>query len=250
MFTCEGDVTTVSQSLVCDFRPDCPDGTDESFCEYPSCTDLRCPNGQCITSIYRCNEYSDCLDHADESSCPRGSVAYIPRFRKMEEKLLFYVNLDGTGYFTQQVMAKDEPCPQSHFRCQSDSRYCLPVYTRCNGLSDCLYGEDEQDCAAAICPGFYRCRSSSVCVHWDHLCDGWGQCPQRDDELLCDMTCPEDCLCQGHSFLCNKPFPPDLFPQLRAVDASGSQMALTDFSQNPYLIYLSLPHCSLYNTLL
>ncbi|KAL8578993.1 hypothetical protein ACOMHN_001955 [Nucella lapillus] len=45
-----------------------------------------------------------------------------------------------------------------------------------------------------------RCRASTVCLHGDHLCDGWGQCPQRDDELMCDMTCPEGCLCEARLY--------------------------------------------------
>ncbi|KAL8568766.1 hypothetical protein ACOMHN_054553 [Nucella lapillus] len=199
------------------------------------------------TLIYnRCNQYSDCLDDSDEIECPDDS-SYLVWFKDDDRKLWVYVSLDGTGYFTRHVMSADQLCPDSHYPCQTESLYCLPVYTRCNGFADCVHGEDEQDCETVTCPGFYRCRSSTVCVHGHHLCDGWGQCPQRDDELMCDFTCPESCLCQGHAFLCNKPFPSDRYSQLRYLDATGSNMSLADFDRNAYLVHLKLSQCFISN---
>nr|KAG5686644.1 hypothetical protein BaRGS_013431 [Batillaria attramentaria] len=78
---------------------------------------------------------------------------------------------------------------------EGESNYCLPVYVRCNGVHDCVGHEDEADCENFTCPGFYRCRASPVCVHVDHLCDGMARCPQRDDEWLCGVKCPEGCRC-------------------------------------------------------
>nr|KAG5686645.1 hypothetical protein BaRGS_013432 [Batillaria attramentaria] len=61
---------------------------------------------------------------------------------------------------------------KQHLHCESN--YCLPVYVRCNGVYDCVGHEDEADCESYTCPGFYRCRASSVCVHVDHLYrSGW-----------------------------------------------------------------------------
>nr|KAG5686927.1 hypothetical protein BaRGS_018916 [Batillaria attramentaria] len=71
---------------------------------------------------------------------------------------------------------------------------CLPVYVRCNDVYDCPGHEDEADCDTYTCPGFYRCRASRVCVHRDHVCDGNYHCPQRDDELFCQLDCPDNFL--------------------------------------------------------
>nr|KAG5702060.1 hypothetical protein BaRGS_032309 [Batillaria attramentaria] len=45
---------------------------------------------------------------------------------------------------------------------------------------------------------------------------------QMDDELLCDLTCPEGCRCQGLAFVCNQSFPASSYPDLRYLDASVS----------------------------
>ncbi|KAL8609058.1 hypothetical protein ACOMHN_059871 [Nucella lapillus] len=78
------------------------------------------------------------------TDCPEES-SYLAWFKDSDTKHWLYLNLDGAGYFTQQGMATDNSCPNSHYRCQAESLYCLPVYTRCNGFADCIHGEDEQD---------------------------------------------------------------------------------------------------------
>ena len=143
-------------------------------------------------------------------------------------------------------MNSNETCPETHYRCPGEYNDCLPVFTRCNDWYDCVDNEDEEGCENFTCPGFYRCFNSTVCVHADHLCDGWPHCPQHDDEWLCNMTCPAQCLCQGHMFLCSKPFPAHLFPHLRYLDARQSGMTPSDLNNNFYMVHLSLSHCSLH----
>ena len=241
MYSCSSGETEVSYSLLCDFRQDCADNSDESFCYHPPCTQFTCTNGQCVSLSKHCNKQTDCLDDSDEKNCPLVSVDMTSQ----NQNNAFLVNLDGRGYFTQQVMNLTDPCPGTHYRCTKEWFYCLPVYTRCNGFFDCIFHEDERDCEAWTCPGLYRCRDSTVCVDAVHMCDGWPQCPQRDDEWLCDMTCPAQCLCQGHAFLCRQPFSAHLFPQLRYLDARGSGMTPSDLRNNTYIVRLSLAQCSI-----
>ena len=97
-----------------------------------------------------------------------------------------------------------------------------------------------------VCPGFYRCRSSKVCVHLSQLCDGWPQCPQRDDEWLCDSTCPHPhCRCQGWAFVCRTAFAAHQHLQLRYLDASWSGMTLHNLSLHVYLVRLHMRWCGL-----
>jgi hypothetical protein len=78
------------------------------------------------------------------------------------------------------------------------------------------------------------------------VCDGWAQCPQRDDEWLCDENpCPDGCVCQGLAFVCRQPSHLQLFPNLRYLDGSGSGLSLSDLQSNVYLMHLVLTWCGL-----
>ena len=242
VFTCSDGVTRISYTLVCDFWHHCKDGSDETFCQHPSCDAFACSNGQCVSYSKRCDLVSDCLDDSDEQSC-EGYAFLQLLVREIKSPVL--INFDGMYYFTPKEMGSFETCPETHYRCPGEYNDCLPVYTLCNGWYDCMDHEDEQACGNLTCPGFYRCFNSTVCVHADHLCDGWPHCAQGDDEWLCDMICPAQCLCQGHVFLCSKPFPVHLFTHLRYLDAQGTDMKPSDLANNSYIVHLNLSGCSL-----
>ena len=138
--------------------------------------------------------------------------------------------------------SRDSACPETHFWCP-DKDYCLPVYVRCNGVNDCPGHEDEEGCDAYTCPGFYRCRASKVCVPIDHVCDEWPLCPQQDDELLCNLTCPSQCTCHGLAFFCGSVFAVNDFPDLHYLDARGSGMKVHQLGDNHMLVHLGLARC-------
>ncbi|KAL8613509.1 hypothetical protein ACOMHN_007552 [Nucella lapillus] len=136
MFPCEDGITTVQHSMVCDFRQDCPDNSDESFCEHPSRTGFLCSNGQYALRGQRCNEHSDCADDSDEKNCDDNYGAlcqFCSEFTYEAVNQIWYINLDGSGSFTWQLMLADQPCPDSHYQCTAELLDCLPIYTRCNG---------------------------------------------------------------------------------------------------------------------
>ena len=136
----------------------------------------------------------------------------------------------------------DTECPETHFWC-SDKDFCLPVFVRCNGVYDCPGHEDEEGCDMYTCPGFYRCRASSICIHTTHICDDWPLCPQQDDELLCNRSCPRQCTCHGLAFFCSHVFAAHQYPDLRYLDVRGSGMKLHQLDENYMLIHLSLARC-------
>ncbi|PVD27182.1 hypothetical protein C0Q70_12336 [Pomacea canaliculata] len=68
MFLCLDNSNTLPYSLVCDFRLDCSDGSDENLCtRNQTCAGFRCLNGQCIASGKLCDAYKDCWDGSDEN---------------------------------------------------------------------------------------------------------------------------------------------------------------------------------------
>ena len=139
--------------------------------------------------------------------------------------------------------SKPVPCPETHLQCD-DGGYCLPVFVRCNGVYDCPGKEDERGCRDAVCPGYYRCRGSAVCLHPDHVCDQFPQCPQQDDELLCNFTCPVFCVCLGLVFKCSHHVE-EISDNPRALNISGSNISLLHLLKFTMLIFLDLSSCRL-----
>ena len=245
-FLCATMEEYIPHTFVCDFKKDCVDASDEVFCVHGShnCSGFTCDNGQCVSYQMMCDAYIDCEDGSDEQYCREKRLEFYPRHTRHNPPAI--INFDGFGLVTQAAMSEYEPCPDTHFRCPGKLNYCMPVYVLCNGVYDCIGREDEAGCDSGVtCPGFYRCWDSAVCVHPDHICDGWPQCPRDDDELLCNLTCPHQCHCQGLAFLCREPFPARDFPDLRYLDASGSGMKLGDLAENTYLISALLKFCRL-----
>ncbi|KAL8559361.1 hypothetical protein ACOMHN_045081 [Nucella lapillus] len=247
MFMCDDGAKTTSYTVVCDYREDCNDGSDETFCVHnTSCAGFLCHNRQCVDNEKRCNLEKDCLDHSDEEMCEEEIV----RFRKYSKirpvvRLPPPVAIDFNkdGEYTQVPLSDYDACLDTHFRC-ADS-FCLPVYVRCNGVKDCTGGEDELKCHLYQCEGFYHCRSSAVCVHADHMCDGWPQCPDHDDEWLCQWTCPPGCRCQGLALECTRSVSLSSFHDVRYLDARGAGMKPQDVPDLRYLVWLSLSSCGI-----
>ena len=181
------------------------------------------------------------MDKTDEERCGENRAAIMG---KPEPNTLATLNEFGDLVFTS-FPAGTTTCPETHFVCPGDG-YCLPVYLRCNGVSDCPGREDEADCNGYTCPGFYRCRGFlGTCLHADHVCDGWPQCPQHDDERFCGLTCPENCTCVGHALFCHRNFPARLSERARYLDASDSGLKPFRLSKHTMLIHLSLANCDL-----
>ena len=243
-FLCDDEVTKVYYTLVCNFRQDCLDGSDEFFCQHPPCDGFTCTSGQCVSYAKRCDIVSDCTDDSDEKDC---SEYYEFKIKSEVLPPPVLVKFDGVHSFIKVRMNSDQTCPDTHYRCPGEYNDCLPVFTRCNGWYDCMDNEDEEACKEMTCPGFYRCFHSTVCVHPDNLCDSWPHCPHRDDEWLCYTTCPIQCLCQGHAFVCSRPFSIHQFPQLRYLNAEGSKMEMSDLDNHPHIVHLILRLCFLTN---
>ncbi|KAK7474547.1 hypothetical protein BaRGS_00034192 [Batillaria attramentaria] len=71
-FLCANQHVHVPYTLMCDFRDDCGDESDENFCVFPTCLSSSrhpCDNGQCILQKKYCDGAHDCLDSSDERNC-------------------------------------------------------------------------------------------------------------------------------------------------------------------------------------
>ncbi|XP_022109461.1 low-density lipoprotein receptor-related protein 12-like [Acanthaster planci] len=72
------------------------------------------------------------------------------------------------------------------FQCEN-STFCISSRAVCNGLKNCPYGFDEQQCYSISCPEFFQCRETRECIFWDQVCDGTKHCLIGDDETNCDL---------------------------------------------------------------
>jgi hypothetical protein len=79
-FACEDDSATVHYSLLCDFRRDCADGSDETFCAHGArCSGFTCRNGQCLSRARDCDSVPDCWDGSDEECEPVFLLSAVTR---------------------------------------------------------------------------------------------------------------------------------------------------------------------------
>ena len=122
------------------------------------------------------------------------------------------VTLDGWGLSKLHEWANStanhlfsDSCGEGFFQCRDG--YCIPSFLLTNGEQDCPWGEDEAVATTNVsCLGYYRCRGSGSCVHVTHVCDGVIHCPEKDDEMYCDLTCPQGCRCEGYAYVCSRMF--------------------------------------------
>ncbi|GFQ76332.1 low-density lipoprotein receptor-related protein 1B, partial [Trichonephila clavata] len=94
--------------------------------------------------------------------------------------------------------------PKFDSGCRSDSQMicqdgtCIDTIRVCDGVKDCSFGEDDQNCGIATCPpGQFQC-DGSRCVDERRRCDSRPDCADRSDEADCEK--PK--ACQPDEFRC------------------------------------------------
>ena len=99
----------------------------------------------------------------------------------------------------------------------------------------------------------FRCHRTSICLPLDMVCDGVRHCPEGDDELMCNITCPFNCTCHALSVSCighsnvHDVLDLNMSSPLRKIDLSYSPLDLdfVVFEVFYYLIELILSHCGI-----
>ncbi|CAL1298849.1 unnamed protein product [Larinioides sclopetarius] len=136
---------------------------------------LSCTSGECISILKRCDGHEDCRDGSDELGCHRTQTSnFIP-------------NADGGCRSDNQMICEDGTC--------------IDTIRVCDGVRDCSFGEDEQNCGITTCPpGQFQC-DGSRCVDERRRCDGRPDCADGFDESDCEAT-PGTGTCRADEFKC------------------------------------------------
>ena len=101
------------------------------------------------------------------------------------------------------------------------------------------------------CKGLYRCHRSTTCLSLNAICDGVLHCPRGDDEVACNITCPDKCSCNGAVLTCRHDEIATILSQMprstRKLNLAFSQfdnstLFIGDF---PHLAELILANCNL-----
>ncbi|KAK7105788.1 sortilin-related receptor-like isoform X2 [Littorina saxatilis] len=243
-FKCNVSGECISFYSKCNGYHDCDDRSDEINCPNTTCsTEYRqCNNGHCVFRSWFCDGDNDCGDHSDEANCtttpPAPTTAQVNVTCSLGEYSCtngfcvdmssFCDGFDDCGdqsdeeycdyyYWTTTIPAV---CRHDQFACNSGQ--CIPMHSRCdNNPGDCRDNSDEMDCSFSCGASSFECYDSrnasrdTRCIWGSWQCDGDLDCPNGEDERLCNGTetcpsthfrCVESGECIWHRLKCNGAF--------------------------------------------
>lgn len=123
-----------------------------------------CDDG-CISNEKYCDVEFDCFSLSDENDCARKKLTdpmkseFLEKFRQRKKCIVKYNSMNtlitkARYPFHHLINCTNIKCNKNEYKCKLDG-YCIPIDRVCDGVNQCLHGDDELFCSKKYLLYFY-----------------------------------------------------------------------------------------------
>ncbi|XP_041920036.1 ST14 transmembrane serine protease matriptase a [Alosa sapidissima] len=147
---------------------------------------FMCTNGNCISSLLKCDGWNDCGDNSDEHKCQCEKSQISCKNGLCKPKFWLCDGVNDCGDNTDELNCG--LCANGQFTCSNSK--CVSEKQKCDGSDDCGDGSDEANCErsnSVKCTSYtYQCKNKNCVNKMNPECDGVDDCSDGSDEENCN----------------------------------------------------------------